>query len=130
MNKRGVALYLVLAVLLMVVILANIILSLVSSQSRLTQHKVKRIQAYYAAQAGVNYALEMLRLNTPGWATGAFPRRHFLCKDSSAAPCNGANVIVDGNLSSAIRYIEILIDDSSVPGQLNVTASVNYTSNN
>lgn len=125
MNKRGVALYLVLAVLLMVVILANIILGLVSSQSRLTQHKVKRIQAYYAAQAGVNYALEMLRLNqTP---------KQYLCKEVTASvpECsNAANVLVDGNLSSAIRYIEIVIGPIKADGTRNVTASVNYTSNN
>ncbi|MCX5714045.1 MAG: hypothetical protein NT033_04405, partial [Candidatus Omnitrophica bacterium] len=65
---RGTALFLVLAVVFVVVALANIILSFMHSQSRLTHHQVSRIQAYYAAQAGMNYALEQLR--TGNWKAG------------------------------------------------------------
>lgn len=52
----------VLGVLLVVAVLANIILAIISSQSRLTHHQVGRIQAYYVAQAGMNRALEELRV--------------------------------------------------------------------
>jgi len=51
----------VLGTIIIVAILITVILSIISSQSRITQHQVSRIQAYYAAQAGMNYALEMLR---------------------------------------------------------------------
>lgn len=61
LNRKGVALFLVLTMLLVVVILANVVLSLVLSQARLTHHQASRIQAKYAAMAGVNYALEQLR---------------------------------------------------------------------
>jgi len=59
----------VLATILIVVILATIIFGLVTSQTRLTHHQVSRIQAYYADQAAVNYALENLR--TGVWTIGA-----------------------------------------------------------
>jgi Tfp pilus assembly protein PilX len=61
-SRRGITLILILAVILVVVWLAHIALVLISSQSRLTHHQVSRIQAFYAAQAGINYALERLRV--------------------------------------------------------------------
>jgi hypothetical protein len=71
-NKQGIVLFIVLGTIFIVIILGNIILSIILSQSRLTHHQISRIQAYYAAQAGINYALEMLRI-TPtkgGWSVG------------------------------------------------------------
>jgi Tfp pilus assembly protein PilV len=65
-NKRGIVLIITLVTLLVVIILANIILGIISSQSRLTHHQISRIQAYYANRAAANYALEQLR-------TGAWP---------------------------------------------------------
>jgi len=66
----------VLATIMVVVLLANIMLVIVTSHSRLTQHQLGRIQAYYAGQAAMHYALEMVRLGSPpnGWGTGT----HFL----------------------------------------------------
>jgi Tfp pilus assembly protein PilO len=66
-DKKGVALFMVLATVLIIIVLANIVLTIVSSQARLTHHKVSRIQAYYAALAGMNYALNNLRKGT--WPT-------------------------------------------------------------
>jgi len=59
--KKGVALFMVLATVLISVILAGVVLNIITSQNRLTQHKVDHIRAYYAAQAGMVYAIEMLR---------------------------------------------------------------------
>lgn len=56
----------VLGTLLMVIVLANIILGLISSQSRLTHHQVSRIKSSYLAQGMLNYANEMLRKGS--WA--------------------------------------------------------------
>ncbi|MFA5287045.1 MAG: hypothetical protein WC394_02090 [Candidatus Omnitrophota bacterium] len=64
-NKKGVILFIVLAVVMIVVILSGVILSIISSQSRLTNHQVSRIKAYYAAKGIMNYALE--RLRTGDW---------------------------------------------------------------
>jgi len=68
LNNNGVALFLVLGTMLIVIVLAGIILSIISSQSRLTHHQVSRIQAYYAAQSGMVYAFDQLRRGTPGWS--------------------------------------------------------------
>ncbi|MFA5144976.1 MAG: hypothetical protein WC723_03105 [Candidatus Omnitrophota bacterium] len=65
-QEKGIVLFIALATIFMVILLANIVLSIVSSQSRLTHHRVSRIQAYYAALAGVNFSLEQLR--TGVWA--------------------------------------------------------------
>jgi len=70
MNTRGIALILVLAFILAIVVIANIALFIMSSQTRFTQHQVERIRVYYAAQAGINYALEQLR--TGVWGAGAY----------------------------------------------------------
>ncbi len=66
LSHKGVATLLVLLVILLVILLANIVLMVVSSQFRLTHHQVNRVRAYYAAQAGINYALEMIRISA--WA--------------------------------------------------------------
>jgi len=70
-KKKGVVLLIVLGTLLVVVSLATVILSLILSHARLTYHQTSRIQAYYAAMAGVNYALEQLR--TKNWTAGTYP---------------------------------------------------------
>ena len=61
-KEKGIVLFIVLGTILLVIVLANAILSMISSQSRLTHHQVSRIQAYYAAQAGMNLAIEKLRI--------------------------------------------------------------------
>lgn len=95
LNKKGTALLMVLATLLVVVALANVILLIISSQSRLTHHQISRIQAYYAAQAGMNYALEQLR--TGSWTAGSCP---------SPAGCNLPN---DPSFSANITQPVIII---------------------
>ena len=134
MNKKGVALYFVLAILLVVVILANIILNFITSQSRLTTHQVKRVQAYYAAQAGVNYALEQLRLNNLFWATpNATSYTHKICGSAysaaNAASCNGAGNITEATFPPSINYVEITIGplDNNFNNRT-VNATGNYTS--
>jgi Tfp pilus assembly protein PilX len=63
-NRKGIVLLLVITVILIVVILGEIILKIAASQARLTRHQAGRIQAYYAAFAGINYALDKLRAGT------------------------------------------------------------------
>ncbi len=88
-DKRGFILFIVLATVLVVAILAGVILSLISSQSRLTQHQVSRIKAYYAGKGMMNYAFEMLRKGSSasGWdlpTTGYDFACHKGCIDSGA----------------------------------------------
>ncbi|MCM8800258.1 MAG: hypothetical protein NC900_06010 [Candidatus Omnitrophica bacterium] len=60
-SNRAVAIFLVLSMVMVVIIFANLILIIFSSQSRLSQHQISRTQAFYAGMAGINYALEKLR---------------------------------------------------------------------
>ena len=60
-SQKGVALVIALGMLLVAIILANVLLTIMLSHSRLTQHQVGRIRAYYAATAGMNLAMENLR---------------------------------------------------------------------
>ncbi len=130
MNKKGVALFFVLAILLVVAILANIILNFIISQSSLTAHQVKRIQAYYAAQAGVNYAREQLRLNNPAWSTTTTYRTFKICGSaySAAYPssCNGDN-ITETSFPSSINYVGITIGPLNATNSRTINATVNYT---
>jgi len=64
-KTKAVALYLVLGTLIVVVILARVMLAVILTQTRISRHHAGRIQAYYAAQAGMNYAREKLR--TGAW---------------------------------------------------------------
>ncbi len=75
-NRRGVLLFIVLATIFIVATLSITILQIILSQSRLTHHQVSRIQAQYAAKAGMVYALEMLR--TGVWTASSCP---------SSTPC-------------------------------------------
>lgn len=70
-NKKGIVLFIVLGTLLIVVALAAVILDIINSQSRFTHHQASRIQAYYAAQAGMVYATERLRSMTWTFIPGA-----------------------------------------------------------
>jgi len=68
MKDKGVALFIVLATLLVVTLLAGVILNIVSSHSRLTHHQVSRIKAYYAARGIMNYVFEKMRTDPTNWA--------------------------------------------------------------
>jgi Tfp pilus assembly protein PilX len=72
-QEKGIVLLIVLAAIFIVILLGNIVLGIVASQSRLTHHNVSRIRAYYACQAAMNYTLEALRAGTwvPNTAGGA-----------------------------------------------------------
>lgn len=81
-NKKGVVLVIVLGTILVTALLANAVIHLISSQSRLTHHQLSRIQAYYATKAAVTYAQEQLRAGA--WVAGT--------NCTVASPCNAANV--------------------------------------
>ena len=103
MNKKGMALLTVLVVLLIVVALANGMLSIMLNQSRLTHHNVSRIRAYYAAMAGVKLAYENLR--TDSWAYNTT-----YCINCTTVPL--ANRVAD----PAIPYEVMIIIGTQSPG--------------
>jgi Tfp pilus assembly protein PilX len=116
-SKKGVVLYIVLCVLLTVVVLANIILHIISSQSRMTRHQVSRIQAYYASLAGMNLAVEKLKAGD--WAPD--PTQSYIY-----TLCKTGCTINDPD----IHYkVSIRIDPANSSGvrSLNITANYTYT---
>ena len=118
LNKNGIALLAVLVTLLVVAALANVTMNITLSQSRLTRHKVSRIQAYYATTAGVNYALDKLRLNDANWIPANPPTAvwHYMCRDVAAAPCLGdAASFAEPNLSTAIEFVLIRVAIAGAP---------------
>ncbi len=69
-SENGVVLLLVLSVILVIVILSGVVLAAITSQSRLTQHQINRIKAYYAGKGIMNYALNQLRKGL--WVPGTY----------------------------------------------------------
>lgn len=130
-NHKGVILLIVLSTILVVVALANVILMLVSSQSRLTHHQVGRIQAYYAAQAGINYAIEMLRLGPAlgGWSPPAAGTvTYTMCRSSPSLPnCS----VTEDNFPPRPFQVNITIgaigSDLNFPSCAPINATVTYT---
>ena len=66
MRIKGLALITVLAFTIAVSIIAITILILNTSQARLSEHKFRRTLAYYAANAGIVYGMELLRTDPVG----------------------------------------------------------------
>jgi len=128
-TKKGIALFMVLGTLLVVTTLAFVILNIILSHPRLTQHQVGRIQAYYAAQAGINYAIEKLRLGAANWtSTGWFQRR--MCWTTGATtPCPNASDILEVDLPRTIEYVEITVwtVNSGLNNTRTITSKTSYT---
>jgi len=129
-NKKGALLFIVLATIIVVVTLSIVILRIMLSQSRLTHHQVSRIQAQYAAKAGVLYALDKLRLNNdPCWQdripVALYVRNMRRLGDPSFPTCD----IIEPDLPLSIDHVEITVDvpASGVSGTRKVSAKTIYT---
>jgi type II secretory pathway component PulK len=74
MNKKGVALLLALFTLLIVSLLVVAFYELITIDLQITSNHLKRNQALYIADAGVEYAISRLRLNRSNFSQGVeFP---------------------------------------------------------
>jgi Tfp pilus assembly protein PilX len=127
-DKRGVLVFIVLGVIMVVVILSTVTLRIVASHSRLTHHQVSRIQAQYAAKAGVIYALDKLRRNDDGvcWPpSGPFPYTRIM-RSSVPAAC----VVIEAALPTSVSQVDITVNDptaSDLPGTQKVSATATFT---
>ncbi|MCK9603936.1 MAG: hypothetical protein M0R66_06240 [Candidatus Omnitrophica bacterium] len=120
-NKKGIALFMVLATILIVVILSNVILTIISSQSRLTHHEISRIRAYYAAQAGLIYAMEMLRNGR--WAFSSGSDRYYCM----ALVSGGSGVCIDAvTLTDTIPYDLGITNEGTLKVQVRIHANPNH----
>ena len=76
--KKGLVLILVIGVMFVLTILAVAALSLMTTESRVAEHKIRRTSAYYAAQAGIVDGLERLRRNLVALPTAGNPTTYSL----------------------------------------------------
>jgi hypothetical protein len=111
-----------------VVILTSVVLTLIASQSKLADHQLRRIQAYYAGQAAVNYALEELRLGTAGWVPDTVTTiTKVMCRAAGSAPCASPDII-ESSLPFSIHYVSLTLGPKdAATGLTPVRAAVNYT---
>ncbi|MDD5476599.1 MAG: hypothetical protein PHG87_00085 [Candidatus Omnitrophica bacterium] len=120
-NKKGVILFIVIGVIMVVAMLTIVILRIISNQSRLTHHQLSRIQGQYAAKAGVLYALDKLRRNDDAlWpASGQYVKT--LCK-------SGCDINLP-NLPNSIQRVDITVYDlgTGPSGTRKISAKADYT---
>jgi Tfp pilus assembly protein PilX len=115
-KNKGIALFMVLGTLLVLLVLAAISLAMVSSQSRLTQHQINRMRAYYAGLAGMNLAMEQLRLGA--WGTGDYS----LC----AAGCTVNDPDIPYRVNIAVQDVGA---NPALPSSRQIQIAVDYTRN-
>ncbi len=87
-KAKGVVLLLLLGTILIVMTLAGVASYLVLNQLRVGQHQINRIKAYYSALAGINLALEKLRVSS--WSTGVYTLCSYTPPISSCS-CNACD---------------------------------------
>ncbi|MDD4953719.1 MAG: hypothetical protein PHG40_02295 [Candidatus Omnitrophica bacterium] len=114
-RENGVALLLVMTTILLVVLVANIVLGIVSSQSRLTKHKIGKIQGYYASLAGVNLAYASLGAGVWPMPAVAGNYTRLICRDATLPGCGGPGVILDPNFPASIQSITIYVRRRGAP---------------
>ncbi len=123
MNKKGVAIYLVLTTIFIAFMLAGVIIKIISSQGRLTHHQVSRIQAYYAAQAGMNLAIEKLRIGE--WVPPASGST--LIKTLCKSGCDVNDLDIPYTVTITIYPLNDAPDGALISGTAGISVSTNYT---
>lgn len=103
-DNKGVILFIVLGVLVVVAAMASVIMSLILSQATFTAHQRDRIRAHYSNAAATNLAFEKLRAGA--WATGVYN----LCQSGCSAPD-----VNDSDIAYPVR-IEIFDPGTSIDG--------------
>jgi len=62
--KKGMVLVVVIGIMLVILALALLATLVMTQEARVAEHKIRRIRAFFAAQAGVVYAIEKIREGT------------------------------------------------------------------
>lgn len=121
-DERGVVLFIVMGIILLVMILSTLILGIVTNHARLTHHQVSRIQAQYAAKAGVIYALDKLRRNDDPACWPAIGTYTNIMRRSGVGAC----IVIEPALPNPILQIDITVN-APVSGTRKVSATAIYT---
>jgi len=127
MSKKGVVLLIVLGTVLVVVFLATAILTIISSHSRLTNHQVSRIKAYYAGKGMMNYVLDKMRTDS-AWQPDATNNKYACyrgCIDSGVTRTAGLDMPVD---DADIPYkVQVTIYPATSNGKIDIKTDYTYT---
>jgi Tfp pilus assembly protein PilX len=123
-DKKGAILFIVIGIIVVVVILSTVILRIISNNSRLTHHQVSRIQAEYAAKAGIVYALYMLSTNNAA-AEACWSGSGMIMRSTNPGTC----VVIEAGLPGSISQVAITVEPigSGILGTRRVRATADYT---
>jgi len=110
----------VLGVMLVLLALAAAALYLMTSQSRIAEGKVKRMRAYYAAQAGMVHALEEASNNT-AWMTNITANTSF-----SVTPALAIGAGIDGYPAGGYNPVISVTPGAGLDGTALVNITVTY----
>lgn len=127
MNKKAVAIFLVLGTLFVAFVLAAVITNIISSQGRLTHHQVSRIQAYYAGLAGMNFAIEKLRTGAWDVPASSTIEIHKICQTSACAGYDAAKDIVDADIPYTVTITLYPLGEAPGSAVINGTAGISIS---
>jgi Tfp pilus assembly protein PilX len=123
--KKGAALLFVLGTLLIVTILANVIMGIMLSQSRITHHEISRIRAYYAASALMNYTLDMLRVGT--WTANPLGGAiKYACLNGCVDTVTPSYTINDSDIPYNVQ-VAINPEESGISNTIKLAIKTEYT---
>jgi len=94
--KKGVILVVVMGILIVLSILALVGLYLISQESRIAEHKIRRMKAFYAAQAGMVIALEELRRGN--WTISPTSDRYYCLNGAVDSGVSCSDTVSDSNI--------------------------------
>ena len=70
-NQKGIILMIVLIFIIVLSITAAVVIGLMTNQARIAEYQIKRMRAFYTAEAAHTYVLEQLRTGARNFSSGA-----------------------------------------------------------
>jgi Tfp pilus assembly protein PilX len=121
--KKAVVLIVVLGTMIVLTIFGLVAVNLMTQESRIAEHKIRRIQAFYAAQAGIVHATERLRREGAAYLS---PAPGASQTDNSIFV--GAGLPVDSGYPAAGYHVVVTLSKGTGPsGTDTLDAQVDYT---
>jgi len=121
--KKGVVLVVVIGVMLVIFTLALAALFLMTQESRIAEHKIKRTKAFFAAQAGMVLALEKLRKGD--WSPPPPSPQKYCLNDNIGNDCTPPRTVDDANIPYDVT-MEIFPVGATIPNSSQIDIVVNY----
>lgn len=122
-KRQGIALFIVLGIIMVVVVLATVILRVTSTQSRLTHHQIERIRAYYADKAGMNLAF--YNLNKGNWSPPASGVRYY-CINGAVDSVTCTATVTDATIPYNVQ-IAVYPQNSGLNQTIKLEVKTSYT---